>query len=456
LIILNGKNGSGKCVSKDTLVEIQIDDKNIKKRFKKFIKNRKIPLLPINKYNKKCIMNLKNDIFFKDFNINYLNSIKNKFNSKNSLKKFLNNNIRNVCKEKGTNKLNRYDIKFWIVRGWTEEESKIKILLPKTKRRKSLIKRISCFTPQFWIRKGFSEEEAKRKVSEIQSKNSKKFQEKKKTNPEKYKQILSPMTKEFWIKKGFTSEEEINFKIKSQRKLNIEYWIYRGASEPEAIEKVSEYQRENSNKALKWAKENPEEYKNSNTSNINYYLNKGHSLEESKLLLKERQTTFTLEKCIKKHGEEKGKEIYETRQKKWVKKMFNPDTCMSSGRSMMADKIVENILEKIDDEKKLNILYGKDEKFIYSKKEKRCYKYDLCLGKKIIEINGDFWHSNPKIYKSDDIHRIHKIKCSEIWKRDEIKIENAIEHGYDVLVIWESESVSDLEGTIKKCIDFLR
>lgn len=50
---------------------------------------------------------------------------------------------------------------------------------------------------------------------------------------------------------------------------------------------------------------------------IEYYLNKGYTQEESELLLKERQTTFSLEKCIEKYGEELGVEIFNNRQEKW-------------------------------------------------------------------------------------------------------------------------------------------
>lgn len=50
---------------------------------------------------------------------------------------------------------------------------------------------------------------------------------------------------------------------------------------------------------------------------VEYYLNQGYSKEESERLLKERQTTFSLEICIKKHGKTKGTEIWQARQDKW-------------------------------------------------------------------------------------------------------------------------------------------
>jgi hypothetical protein len=52
---------------------------------------------------------------------------------------------------------------------------------------------------------------------------------------------------------------------------------------------------------------------------IGYWLKKGLSEQEAKSKLKERQITFSLDICINKHGEEKGKLIWQKRQQKWCK-----------------------------------------------------------------------------------------------------------------------------------------
>lgn len=57
----------------------------------------------------------------------------------------------------------------------------------------------------------------------------------------------------------------------------------------------------------------------------------------------------------------------------------------------------------------------------------------------IIEVQGDFWHANPLLYKSDDILKfpVKHVTAGEIWKRDNNKkkiLENA---GYCVIYIWE-------------------
>jgi len=59
----------------------------------------------------------------------------------------------------------------------------------------------------------------------------------------------------------------------------------------------------------------------------------------------------------------------------------------------------------------------------------------------LIEVNGDFWHANPKKYKSDDVVPFpHKsIKACELWKKDEKKRLTAESNGYRMITIWEDE-----------------
>ncbi|MCK9446145.1 hypothetical protein M0Q50_04545 [bacterium] len=354
-------------------------------------------------------------------------------------------------------KLHERNIQYWLVRGWSENES-VDIMLKNKENRKKPRKNSSRLSRGYWLEKGFNEEESIKIVSEIQKKNGKSYHDKRKENPENYKKILSPFTEEFWIKRGIFDKNEIKNKIKSQRKLNIEYWINKGFTIDESKIKVSEYQSENSNKRIikHDDKKDTYEYRKKYNICIEYYLDKGFTEEESIELLKKRQTTFTLEKCIIKYGEEDGKMIYEKRQNDWVKKMFNENTCISTGRSMISDKFIEEIINEINNKEITdNFLYGKNEKFIYDKIEKKPNRFDLCYNKKIIEFNGDFWHSNPKIFGPDEIHRVKKIKCSDIWKIDERKIESVKEHGYEILVIWESDYINNKKEIIKNSIKFL-
>jgi hypothetical protein len=67
-----------------------------------------------------------------------------------------------------------------------------------------------------------------------------------------------------------------------------------------------------SEESLKKAQEN-----RSYTTRLSYYQDKGYSDEEAGLLLKERQTTFSMKKCIEKFGEDEGLLVFNKRQEKW-------------------------------------------------------------------------------------------------------------------------------------------
>jgi len=183
-------------------------------------------------------------------------------------------------------------------------------------------------TSIYWTSRGWSEEEAL----------AKRYPDNK--NPE-----TSPMNINFWINKGFT-KEEADFKVKSQRKLNKEYWIKMGFTESESIEKLKDFQKQNSEKFQIKMREN-EKFRNTvnskKTNNINYWLNRGLSLEDAKSKLSERQSTFSLKKCIEKHGDEMGKQIWNKRQEKWIKSLSLSDY---NGRDNKDSKTIESFKNK--------------------------------------------------------------------------------------------------------------
>lgn len=185
-------------------------------------------------------------------------------------------------------------------------------------------------------------------------------------------------------------------------------------------------------------------------TNIEYYLNQGMSEEEAELALKNRQSTFSLDKCIKKYGEEEGKHIFNERQSKWIKKLqksFEINGDSRSTTSMFAEDMIKAIC------KYLFIPVPTREKYISDGEHN--FAFDFTLGKKIIEFQGDYWHCNPEKYSADYVHKTYGITAQEVWDKDKIKLECARNHGYEVLYIWELDYRKDREGQIKKCLEFL-
>jgi hypothetical protein len=59
------------------------------------------------------------------------------------------------------------------------------------------------------------------------------------------------------------------------------------------------------------------------------------------------------------------------------------------------------------------------------------------------EYNGDYWHGNPKYYKSDDINTGNKKTFGELYKKTLEKERVLKEAGYNVISIWESDFVEN-------------
>ena len=89
-----------------------------------------------------------------------------------------------------------------------------------------------------------------------------------------------------------------------------------------------------------------------------------------------------------------------------------------------------------------NFVDFKIEKKIF-KPEGLYYSFDIFVEPNLlIEVNGDYWHGNPSIYKATDI--ILKGSSKELvveakWISDAKKIQTAKDQGFEVLVLWESD-----------------
>jgi very-short-patch-repair endonuclease len=195
-------------------------------------------------------------------------------------------------------------------------------------------------------------------------------------------------------------------------------------------------------KTIRNVKENEPWRKGNN--NIGYFIHKGYSEEEAKVLLKDRQTTFSLEKCIQKHGEKKGTEVWKARQEKWL----------NSYKKQNYSKVSQNLFWCLYD------IIKHDFKGIYFAQLKnnevdesgRNYEHRIDIGSsfikadffvsdnnKIIEFDGDYWHGEERGNQQRDKERDDKL----------------IEAGYQVLHIKERDYNTDPSTVIKECKDFI-
>lgn len=113
-----------------------------------------------------------------------------------------------------------------------------------------------------------------------------------------------------------------------------------------------------------------------------------------------------------------------------------------------------------------DILFGVNsskEICLYDKEIKKRYYYDFCIQSLnlIIEYNGETFHPNYNKYKMEYLqenwsHPYNKeINPSDIIKSDIKKIKNAISNGYDIHIIWSSDTnkIENIKKIIKNKIN---
>jgi len=193
-------------------------------------------------------------------------------------------------------------------------------------------------------------------------------------------------------------------------------------------------------------------HKGIGSNKIEYWLNKGYSKSEAKEKLKERQTTFTLEKCIKKYGETEGTKIFNDRQNKWKKSLHENFEREGDGRSL-SSQFANSIIKELCDY--LNMEIPKKEKWIKDKETGNAYSYDFTYKKKIIEFNGDYWHCNPKLYEAEFFNKNKSLTAKEIWLYDKEKTKTAEKYGYEVLTVWENDWKYYPDAVLEQCKKFL-
>jgi len=101
--------------------------------------------------------------------------------------------------------------------------------------------------------------------------------------------------------------------------------------------------------------------------------------------------------------------------------------CAYSNKSKQADEWLSNI-NNIEQEK---IIYIKENKFLVDGFNKRTNT--------IYEYYGDFWHGNPKLYKSNELNKRLKIKFGELYNKTIERAKILINEGYSLIYKWETD-----------------
>jgi len=93
-----------------------------------------------------------------------------------------------------------------------------------------------------------------------------------------------------------------------------------------------------------------------------------------------------------------------------------------------------------------------------SKKKSGYYSYDIIVGSdKLIEVYGDYWHGNPKLYTEDNIilkGSSREMTVKEKRKFDSKKTRFAKSNGFKIMIVWENDIKNNYEKTVKKILSY--
>jgi hypothetical protein len=191
------------------------------------------------------------------------------------------------------------------------------------------------------------------------------------------------------------------------------------------------------------------------TTTIEYYEKRGMSYNDAVEARSSRQRAFSKKICIEKHGFDKGIEIWRARQERWLNTMFSKtpeEQAIINKKRLQTNGSISKIEQRFVGLLKEHFDHVETQ-FVISKLDKKHFlKYDVKIGNCIFELNGSYWHANPKIYKENDVIKFpynHHVIAGDVWKRDAEKLRLARENGYQVCVVWDKELIEDPTGIIK-------
>ena len=223
----------------------------------------------------------------------------------------------------------------------------------------------------------------------------------------------------------------------------------------EIIEEIRKIQAIGSKKSAEKRKIQNEKTHDVTCRQVNYWMRKGYTYDESVELVKKVQSTNTVETYIKKYGYEMGIAEWNKRNAKWGEQMRILKTesgCVGNAYSKAACKLFDSVIESLSADGIVfeKVYYGKNEFSKWDTEYNRVYFYDFVINdiKLCVEYNGIMFHPKPNDYEWKSL--FSGKGYDDVRKYDIRKQQVITDLGYTLIVVWEDDI---FEKSLKTILD---
>ena len=174
------------------------------------------------------------------------------------------------------------------------------------------------------------------------------------------------------------------------------------------------------------------------------YLDEEYSLNEISILLleqkkldKENKTIVTnyLKKFLKINNIRYRNFKESVQTKRNLEKLSKNGTRMKNGLNNKVANILKEMNKEFETEYPI---------------ENRIYDFKIKDKNILIEVNGSYWHCDPRLYKEDYINKKIGYSAKEVWEYDYLKTQLAQKYGHKIITVWELDINRSIDSVKKE------
>ena len=237
-----------------------------------------------------------------------------------------------------------------------------------------------------------------------------------------------------------------------------DFWAQRGWSPEEAAARSSAVQSENNERLATKKVADPVAYSNMLPMQLGYWLKRGHTREEARALVAERQACFSYAKLVKKYGEEVAREKLHERNLKWVTSLGVESTKGWTNGRRYSEASCSLFESCFDDLRAFRTYLGSRNKEFSLSNERHTFYYDFVVVdlRLVFEYQGTRFHPSPRLTCEERAvwkQVFSKKTADEVDAYDLEKRLLAEQYGYEVHYVYDDASVFDNREAVKRAVD---